>query len=582
MKQYQIFMTLLFGLLCSSTVLSKNIFVNHSASGSDNGSSWANAFPTIEQAIVAAEANDVIWVAQGTYRPGNAKNSRYRMKNNVHLFGGFTGVEDRIEQANPFENLTIISGEIGDPNDQTDNIELLMEFRNVGNAIIQGFHFRDAYTTDFIGAIRIDGSSPNFRFCTFEENTANGGFSSGGAITIMGFDGPSEPLFISCQFLNNFCSVIGGAVHSNNNNCRTIFMSCLFAGNEAERGGAIHNGGGEVITFNSTFSQNTANLGSASFTTGSNGTAHQNDIIWGNNHNLGSSATARSNQNAILQHSYSIVEGGATGVENRNVNPLFVDASNGDFSLQENSPARLNGNPNLDVEIFPALDAAGNRRITYGRIDLGAFEFKCLATDVDETNLTISSCESYTSGAGITYEESGNYSEVYANQNGCDSIVNINLTIINLDPSVNAADESLTANAEGVFYQWLDCNDNNRPIDGATDQSFSPEVSGSYAVRISDGDCEAVSECVEININTTSLMGEYSGKQEWNFYPNPAKDFFNLELNARSLVNITNLQGKVVQHMNLAAGKHQVALAHLKPGIYFILINDRRAKLVVH
>jgi hypothetical protein len=54
--------------------------------------------------------------------------------------------------------------------------------------------------------------------------------------------------------------------------------------------------------------------------------------------------------------------------------PLFNNASAGDFTLQTNSPAINAGDPNTATSLAGTLDFSGNPRFMGGQIDLGAYE----------------------------------------------------------------------------------------------------------------------------------------------------------------------------------------------------------------
>lgn len=80
-------------------------------------------------------------------------------------------------------------------------------------------------------------------------------------------------------------------------------------------------------------------------------------------------------------------------------------------------------------------------------------------------------------------------------ENGCDLIVTISTSYEPLDNGVSVANATIVAGLFGSDYQWVDCGNNNAPIMGATDQSFTAEVSGNYAVMITQSGCTVMSEC---------------------------------------------------------------------------------------
>lgn len=94
-------------------------YVNASATGSNNGSSWANAFTTIQRALTASFTGDEIWVAKGVYKPSQ-KDSSFILVSGVTLLGGFDGTETNKNQRNPQTNVTILSGDLAGDDDLAD------------------------------------------------------------------------------------------------------------------------------------------------------------------------------------------------------------------------------------------------------------------------------------------------------------------------------------------------------------------------------------------------------------------------------------------------------------------------------
>src|SRR5690606_4489817 len=100
---------------------------------------------------------------------------------------------------------------------------------------------------------------------------------------------------------------------------------------------------------------------------------------------------------------------------------------------------------------------------------------------------------------GESYNATGTYTQYSTNAQGCDSTVTIDITINTPDISVTQNESTLTA-APGMTYQWMDCNNGHSPVDGATDQSFTPDESGIYAVVVTGMDCSDTSDCYPVTI----------------------------------------------------------------------------------
>lgn len=110
-------------------------------------------------------------------------------------------------------------------------------------------------------------------------------------------------------------------------------------------------------------------------------------------------------------------------------------------------------------------------------------------------------CNTYTSPSNkYTWTKSGQYKDTIQNSSGCDSIIDINLTIMtNPDTSVTVSGNTLTANAKQATFQWINCTISER-IGGATASSFTAKENGNYAVRIDQNGCIAITRCYTIKL----------------------------------------------------------------------------------
>ena len=94
-------------------------YVNINTTGTNTGTSWANAFTSLQSALDVAVSGDQIWVVAGTYLPskdpfGNAtptdtRDKTFYLKNGVSIYGGFVGTETALNQR-VSGNETILSG----------------------------------------------------------------------------------------------------------------------------------------------------------------------------------------------------------------------------------------------------------------------------------------------------------------------------------------------------------------------------------------------------------------------------------------------------------------------------------------
>lgn len=202
----------------------------------------------------------------------------------------------------------------------------------------------------------------------------------------------------------------------------------------------------------------------------------------------------------------------------------------------------------------------------------------CIPTSGTDTR---SECISYTWIDGNTYDESNNTATfliVGGAQNGCDSLVTLNLTIINVDTDVSVSGNTLTSAASGATHQWIDCGNNNTPIAGATSASYTATVSGQYAVEVIQDNCTETSECISV---TVVGLDAYMLNEQISVYPNPNQGAFSLSWQNEHImqVSIINTAGQQVYHRdNLTETATEIQL-NVAPGLYFIeVVNTKNER----
>jgi hypothetical protein len=139
-----------------------------------------------------------------------------------------------------------------------------------------------------------------------------------------------------------------------------------------------------------------------------------------------------------------------------------------------------------------------------------------------------------------------------------------------VDVSVNVSGTTITANATGATYQWLNCDNGYSVIAGATFQNYTPLASGNYAVQVTQGSCYDTSACTYINILGINSVQN----SNLNIYPNPVKDQLVIENNGieKNLsIEIFNSTGEIVLHQ-LLFDQTILKTNELPSGIYLVKI----------
>ncbi|WP_310586643.1 choice-of-anchor Q domain-containing protein, partial [Runella limosa] len=328
------------------------IYVNASSLGTNNGSSWTNAFTDLQSALSLARSYpscvSQIWVAKGTYKPtsGTDRAISFEMVNGVAIYGGFAGGETQLSARNWVANKTILSGDIGTIDDNGDNSFNVILNNNNGldnSAILNGF--------------TISGGNAN----GVNNNNSGGGMNNIG----------SSPHILNCKFLNNSAIYVGGGI--NNSSASPLIANCVFFGNSAGAdGGAIGNLFATSTIINCSFSDNTSPITTVT-SINTSSIIVTNCAFW-NNFQIADVSSSPSSRVSI---SYCISPQTYGGLGNLTANPLFVDAANGDFRLQACSPAINAGDAATTSAMVGLVDFAGNPRFyADGRIDMGAYEYQ--------------------------------------------------------------------------------------------------------------------------------------------------------------------------------------------------------------
>jgi hypothetical protein len=192
------------------------------------------------------------------------------------------------------------------------------------------------------------------------------------------------------------------------------------------------------------------------------------------------------------------------------------------------------------------------------------------------------SCSPYSSPSGkYIWTATGEYFDTIPARSGCDSLITIDLNIPEVNTGVSRNGDILLAEASGADFRWLRCDENYRPIDNATGQSFTPLASGEYAVEVSQNSCVDTSECFLVNI--TGLMMNTLG-EGLEFYPNPATGNITVRLPGvydKVYLELTDVNGRSVWREEYDS-RGLLNLSIREPGgLYFLTIRNELNKKAV-
>ncbi|MGJ8682980.1 MAG: LamG-like jellyroll fold domain-containing protein [Nonlabens sp.] len=404
------------------------IFVDATAIGNNDGTSWADAYVSLQDALSIADLSDQVWVAKGTYKPHlTDRNASFLV--NTNLYGGFAGTEvtlsDRDMSLIHTTNESILSGDLlGDDNTtlsfgnttRDDNsyhvVEVLTE-----NVYLDGLTVQDGNADATSGDDRFGGGvfkATNLSSFTIKNSVVknNSAFTGAGlALTTTSSD--SNMVIDACIIENNLANAAAGIDYHRSGSTGTMNISItnsLFNANKTEDDPSKSRTGSGAAAMrlrafftnvvlnaqvvNNTFVNNTNNGTSTTSTdypvvdiSRNNGLwgniTVANNIFWDNTQNgavlakavgrsgnstrFGSTNATRIVKNNTDEDGLSLITGTtATSAINPNLNTSF--------NLTTGSTAIDSGDNSL-VPAGITTDLLGNQRILNVTVDRGAYEF---------------------------------------------------------------------------------------------------------------------------------------------------------------------------------------------------------------
>jgi hypothetical protein len=244
------------------------VYVDDSAIGANDGSSWANAYVDL-QAALSATSGGAIWVAEGNYRASAAGNrsASFVLKNGVALHGGFAGWETNLAQRAGSAANTVLDADLSGNDgpawsNRTENTIHVVSAENVNaSAVLDGFRIRGGYATSSSGydsaggGMLILNASPTVLNCIVEDCLS----SSAGGIYLSG----GSPSFDDCEIRGNWgYSANGGGLYQAAGSAR--LLRCAIRDNRGSNsfqgaGGGLYVSGGSVTVEGCIFERNVAN-----------------------------------------------------------------------------------------------------------------------------------------------------------------------------------------------------------------------------------------------------------------------------------------------------------------------------------
>ncbi|NCC52951.1 MAG: choice-of-anchor D domain-containing protein, partial [Spartobacteria bacterium] len=358
---------------------------------SGNGFTWATAKQTIQAAVDIAVAGKTVWVTNGLYNTGGALTPGYALTNRVCVTKAIT-----VRSVNGPDVTSIVgAGPVGAS--AVRGVFMTNGATLAGFTVTNGFTLNSGSTANerMGGGVFVSGSS-TVSNCVL---TGCSGYRGGGGAYLLTGAKLNNCIVSGNASLGGMPTEGGGGVYNVGGELNNCLLTTNTAGSAT--GGGVYNQNGTLN--NCTLYGNVGTIGGGVYNSG--GTLN-NCIAWAN---IKSGPAGFDIYNSGGAVNYSCASDGLTdGVNGCSTNnPLFTSAANEDYTIQTTSPCFNTGENTYAPTNITPYDLAGNPRIAFGTVDMGAYEVLTIISSsigpyAGGNSITISNGVAIGSGADIT------------------------------------------------------------------------------------------------------------------------------------------------------------------------------------
>ena len=351
----------------------------------------------------------------------------------------------------------------------------------------------------------------------------NSSGTNGGGIQASFGTGTSSVSLSSSTVSNNQATFNGGGMFINSGSVTTATVATVNIHTSTVTGNAAGSNGGGIFSSVSSSNQTAAQALTVTNSTLTDNSASSNGGgIYANtiasagttsNLNLQSSIVALNGSNNIYHsHSPTITSLGHNIFDDVSISGSTATDILGATELQLNLGTLQNnggstytmvpGCGSIAINSGNPADAsdAQNASVTDGRRDAGAAE-----AQASTHSFSVTACGSFTAPSGDeTYYQSQVITDTIQSLCGTDSILTIDIEIESM-AEVTESNGVLSSSNIHTNYRWLDCDANYAEVQGEIASSFTPLITGNYALEGTNGGCSDTSDCVFVQVVTVGV-----------------------------------------------------------------------------